>query len=125
LARIAGPSVAKELIFTARIIDGKQAASLGIVNHVVEQNEAGDAAYQRSLQLAQEIAPNVRSKFSLIFMHLLYFDSNLMFAVTFLCLAVDAKFPRKPQNGEHATVSTEVTIGKCQCKRCVAVVQFS
>jgi len=58
LARIAGPSVAKELIFTARIIDGKQAASLGIVNHVVEQNEAGDAAYLRSLQLAQEIAPN-------------------------------------------------------------------
>ena len=63
MARIAGPSVAKELIFTARIIDGKQAASLGIVNHVVEQNEAGDAAYQRSLQLAQEIAPNVRFKY--------------------------------------------------------------
>jgi len=60
LARIVGPSVAKELIFTARVFDGKQAASLGIVNHVVEQNEAGDAAFQRSLLLAQEIAPNVR-----------------------------------------------------------------
>ena len=60
LARLVGPSVAKELIFTARVIDGKQAGQLGIVNHVIEQNEAGDAAYHRALEIAQEISANVR-----------------------------------------------------------------
>ena len=28
------------------------------MNHSVEQNEAGDAAYQRALKLAQEMLPN-------------------------------------------------------------------
>ena len=32
---------------------------MGIVNHCVPQNEAGDGAYQRALLLAQEITPNV------------------------------------------------------------------
>lgn len=58
LARLVGPAIAKELIFTARVIDGTQARALGIVNHVVDQNEAGDAAFLRSLKLAQEITPN-------------------------------------------------------------------
>jgi methylglutaconyl-CoA hydratase len=60
LARLVGSAVAKELIFCARVVDGNQARAFGIVNDAVEQNEAGDAAYQRSLQLAQEITPNVR-----------------------------------------------------------------
>lgn len=57
LPRLIGEAKAKELIFTARAIDGKEAASLGVVNHAVPQNEAGDAAYLRSLELAKEIIP--------------------------------------------------------------------
>lgn len=41
------------------MIDGSEAAKLGVVNHSVEQNEAGDAGYFRALELAQEIIPNV------------------------------------------------------------------
>ena len=36
-----------------------QAHSIGLVNHVVEQNENGDAAYLRALELAKEIVPQV------------------------------------------------------------------
>jgi len=58
LPRLIGTARAKELIYTARILKGPEAADIGLVNHCVEQNEAGDAAYLRSLQLAQEILPN-------------------------------------------------------------------
>jgi len=58
LTRLIGPSKAKEMIFTGRLVNGKVAEEMGIVNHCVAQNEAGDAAYQRALLLAQEIVPN-------------------------------------------------------------------
>jgi len=58
LPRIVGPAIAKELIFTSRRFDGQQALEYGIVNHCVEQNDDGDAAYQRALKLAEEILPN-------------------------------------------------------------------
>jgi len=58
LPRIVGPALAKELIFTARVLDGAEGARLGLVNHAVEQNAAGDAAYLRAVQLAEEILPN-------------------------------------------------------------------
>lgn len=58
LPRIVGPAVAKELIFTARVIDGADAARLGIVNYVVKQNGQMDAAYHSALALAREIIPN-------------------------------------------------------------------
>ncbi|XP_071960394.1 methylglutaconyl-CoA hydratase, mitochondrial-like [Antedon mediterranea] len=57
LARLVGPSVAKELIFTARVFNGEKAAELGIVNHVVEQDDSNEAAYKRALDLAKEIIP--------------------------------------------------------------------
>ncbi|XP_045164671.2 methylglutaconyl-CoA hydratase, mitochondrial-like [Mercenaria mercenaria] len=57
LTRVVGPSIAKEMIFTARIIDGVQAREIGLVNHSVPQNDDGDAAFQRSIELAREIAP--------------------------------------------------------------------
>lgn len=57
LARVVGPSKAKELIFTGRVVDGKTAQDIGLVNDVVEQNQQGDAAYHRALELAKEIVP--------------------------------------------------------------------
>lgn len=58
LARIVGPAVAKELIFTARVLNGNQATELGVCNHVIPQNEKKDAAYQKALEIATEILPN-------------------------------------------------------------------
>uniref|UniRef100_A0A6J0TXW1 Methylglutaconyl-CoA hydratase, mitochondrial isoform X1 n=1 Tax=Pogona vitticeps TaxID=103695 RepID=A0A6J0TXW1_9SAUR len=57
LPRTIGVSLAKELIFSARVIDGEEAKSIGLISHVVEQNEAGDAAYRRALALAREFLP--------------------------------------------------------------------
>ena len=52
-------AVAKELIFTGRMISGSEARDIGLVNHVTVQNDDGDAAFQRSLKLAREILPQV------------------------------------------------------------------
>ncbi|XP_050184841.1 methylglutaconyl-CoA hydratase, mitochondrial [Myiozetetes cayanensis] len=57
LPRTIGVSLAKELIFSARVVDGEEAKSIGLISHVVEQNEAGDAAYKRALALAKEFLP--------------------------------------------------------------------
>lgn len=57
LPRCVGVSLAKELIFTGRRLNGTQAQAMGLVNHVVAQNEEGDAAYHRARALAQEILP--------------------------------------------------------------------
>ncbi|ELT89379.1 hypothetical protein CAPTEDRAFT_197996 [Capitella teleta] len=58
LTRVLGPALAKELIFTGRVLDGNEAQTIGLANHAVQQNDAGDAAYQRSLELALQISPN-------------------------------------------------------------------
>ncbi|KAG9353798.1 hypothetical protein JZ751_011922 [Albula glossodonta] len=59
LPRSIGVSLAKELIFAARVIDGTEARTLGLVSHAVEQNKSGDAAYRRALDLAREFLPQV------------------------------------------------------------------
>jgi len=59
LPRLVGPSVAKELIFTGRLIDGAEACSLGLINRVIDQNDAGDAAFHCAMEIAQQIIPNV------------------------------------------------------------------
>lgn len=58
LPRAIHPNVAKELIFTSRIVNGKEAKELGIVNHVVSQNSNNNSAYEKALNLAREIIPN-------------------------------------------------------------------
>uniref|UniRef100_T1IIG1 NAD(P)-binding domain-containing protein n=1 Tax=Strigamia maritima TaxID=126957 RepID=T1IIG1_STRMM len=58
LPRIISPPLAKELIFTGRIIDGEEAGKIDLVNHVVEQNSDGDAAYIKGLAIAEEIVNN-------------------------------------------------------------------
>ena len=62
LSRIVGIATAKELIFTGRVVDGIEAHQLRLVNHVTTQNEAGDAAYQKALSIAEEITMNVSIK---------------------------------------------------------------
>lgn len=58
LPRIVSPSLAKELIFTGRIFTGEEAKNMEIVNHSVTQNSTGDAAYMKTLNIAEEILPN-------------------------------------------------------------------
>lgn len=58
LPRLIGAALAKELIFTARILNGKEAKEYGIVNHCVNENSEGDAAFQKALEIAREILPN-------------------------------------------------------------------
>lgn len=70
LPRTIGMSLAKELIFSARVVDGEEAKSIGLINHLVEQNETGDAAYRRALVLAQEFLPQVQSKWKLLLLNL-------------------------------------------------------
>lgn len=60
LPRVIGVAMAKELIFSARVVDGSEACRLGLVSHSVEQNNIGDAAYQRALELTREINPQVK-----------------------------------------------------------------
>ncbi|XP_074644900.1 methylglutaconyl-CoA hydratase, mitochondrial-like [Tubulanus polymorphus] len=57
LPRLVGTSIAKELIFTARVLDGNEAHKFQLVNHVTQQNENGDAAYLKALEVARQITP--------------------------------------------------------------------
>ncbi|XP_068759526.1 methylglutaconyl-CoA hydratase, mitochondrial-like [Montipora capricornis] len=57
LPRLIRLSKAKEMIFTGKMITGTEAAEIGLADFGVVQNENGDAAYQRALQLAEEILP--------------------------------------------------------------------
>ncbi|XP_068631705.1 enoyl-CoA hydratase domain-containing protein 2, mitochondrial [Battus philenor] len=58
LPRVIHPNIAKELIFTSRIVNGKEAKEMGIVNHAVPQNESKNSAFVRALEIAREILPN-------------------------------------------------------------------
>ncbi|KAF0295150.1 Methylglutaconyl-CoA hydratase, mitochondrial [Amphibalanus amphitrite] len=58
LPRLVGPARAKELMFTAAVLDGNQAARIGLVDRAVPQTDAGDAAYQKAVQIAERILPN-------------------------------------------------------------------
>ncbi|XP_062956033.1 methylglutaconyl-CoA hydratase, mitochondrial isoform X3 [Cynocephalus volans] len=57
LPRAIGISLAKELIFSARVLDGQEAKAVGLISHVLEQNKEGDAAYRKALDLAREFLP--------------------------------------------------------------------
>lgn len=58
LPRLIGVARAKELIYTAATINGKEAFDIGLVNSCVTQNENGDAAYHKALEMASKILPN-------------------------------------------------------------------
>ena len=71
------------MIYTARVLDGEQAAKIGLVNHVVEQNSTSDAAYHRSLELAEEIIPHV-SCAMFIDVHFFMISENTLFILVHL-----------------------------------------
>ena len=60
MSRLVGIGKAKELIYTAKMVNGKEAAEIGLVEHCVPQNTEGDAAYQKALDIAKQIICNVR-----------------------------------------------------------------
>jgi enoyl-CoA hydratase/carnithine racemase len=57
LARIVGMPAAKELIFTARVVDAPEAERIGLANHVVGHNELDGAAWEMARQIAAQ-SPN-------------------------------------------------------------------
>jgi methylglutaconyl-CoA hydratase len=40
------------------VLSGVESKEMGLVNHCVESNSEGDAAFLRALEIAREIAPN-------------------------------------------------------------------
>ncbi|RVE48899.1 hypothetical protein evm_006469 [Chilo suppressalis] len=58
LPRTVHLNIAKELIFTSRIISGSEAKEKGLVNHVVPQNTTKTAAFDMALNIAREIIVN-------------------------------------------------------------------
>lgn len=50
-----GPVLAKELILTARVLNGEEAKVAGLVNHVTSNDKTAE---QRALEIADEILPN-------------------------------------------------------------------
>jgi enoyl-CoA hydratase/carnithine racemase len=56
LPRLVGPSVAKDLIFTGRVVSADEALSIGLVNHLVPAGEV----YQAALTWAQQFAKGPR-----------------------------------------------------------------
>ena len=61
LSRAIGLARAKELIFTAQVIDGRRADQIGLVQRCAEQNSDGNAAFLAALKLGREITPNGNS----------------------------------------------------------------
>jgi methylglutaconyl-CoA hydratase len=57
LPRLVGTAKAKELIFTGRVLSGREAYDVGLVNDVVEQNESETGAFEQAIKLAEEILP--------------------------------------------------------------------
>ena len=60
LSRIVGPALAKELLFTARVIDAAEAERIGLVNHVIAPAELLGAAVAMAKEIAANSPPALR-----------------------------------------------------------------
>jgi enoyl-CoA hydratase len=54
LPRIVGAPMAKELIFTARVVEADEALRIGLVNHVYPHDGLEDAAWEMARQIAKQ-----------------------------------------------------------------------
>ena len=54
LPRLVGPAVAKELLFTTRVVEAGEAEKLGLVNHVVAQ----EGLLASAVEMAEQVAAN-------------------------------------------------------------------
>ncbi|HTR44518.1 MAG TPA: enoyl-CoA hydratase-related protein [Thermodesulfovibrionales bacterium] len=61
LPRLVGPGRAKELIMTSRIIDAREAETIGLVNRVVEDGELISKAEELALTIAQKSLLTLRA----------------------------------------------------------------
>ena len=60
LPRIVGAAKAKELIFTARVIEAQEAREIGLVNQLVAHDALDDAAWELARQIAEQSPQAVR-----------------------------------------------------------------
>jgi enoyl-CoA hydratase len=60
LPRIVGAAMAKELIFTARVVEADEALRIGLVNHVYNHDELESEAWEMALQIAKQSPDAVR-----------------------------------------------------------------
>ncbi|KAL9326864.1 hypothetical protein ACSQ67_007509 [Phaseolus vulgaris] len=58
LPRLVGKAIAKDIIFTGRKIDGKEALSLGLVNYCVPAGEAYSKALAVARDINQKVSPS-------------------------------------------------------------------
>ena len=54
-----GIGKAKQMIFTAKVITGQEAVDIGLVEELVAQNDDGNAAFMKALEMAKEIKDKV------------------------------------------------------------------
>jgi enoyl-CoA hydratase len=57
LPRLIGPAFAKDLLFTARVVQAEEALRIGLVNRVVPEGQALDAALEMARQIAKNSPP--------------------------------------------------------------------
>ena len=55
LGRLVGSARARDMVLTARCLGAEEAHTWGLLNYCVEQEEGGEAAYQRALLLAKDL----------------------------------------------------------------------
>ena len=60
LPRIVGVAKAKELIFTARVVEAQEAREIGLVNQMVAHDALDDAAWEQARQIAEQSPQAVR-----------------------------------------------------------------
>lgn len=61
LPPIVGPALAKELLFTARVVEGAEALAIGLVNRLVADGQVVDAAIEMAAQIAAHPQAGVRA----------------------------------------------------------------